>query len=54
MQDEMETRGFSGAPVVSAKGEVIGMVLGHGTLNGQSCVLLNPIAAIRKRLAAYL
>ncbi len=44
--------GFSGGPVVNAKGEVVGTVIGSAEKFGKKYSLLNPIAAIRSRLKA--
>ena len=45
-------RGFSGGPVVNAKGEVVGTVIGSAEKLGKKYSLLNPIEAIRSRLKA--
>lgn len=45
-------RGFSGGPVVNAKGELVGMVIGSDNKSGKRYSILNPIEAIRRRLKA--
>lgn len=52
MRTPMDLSGFSGAPVVNAQGEIVGMVIGGGE-SGQSglpVALLNPVAAMREKV----
>lgn len=47
----VELTGFSGAPVVNAKGEVVGIVVGGAKLLNYASASLNPIQSIRKYLS---
>jgi hypothetical protein len=52
MRTRVDLSGFSGAPVVNAQGEIVGMVIGGGDSGqgGTSVALLNPVVAMREKL----
>jgi hypothetical protein len=50
MDVPFEVAGFSGAPVVNARGEVVGIVVSGMKLLSYMSVSLNPIASVRQRL----
>jgi tetratricopeptide (TPR) repeat protein len=50
MKDPVPGRGFSGAPVVNAKGEVVGMMLSSSEWLDVSFFVCNPVSAMRARL----
>lgn len=49
-----EGQGFSGGPVVNARGEVIGTTIGSGKSFGRAITYLNPVESIRRRLRTAL
>jgi hypothetical protein len=51
MKTPANLSGFSGAPTVNEKGEIVGIVAGGGYgQDGKPVALLNPVAAIREKL----
>lgn len=51
MKEAVPGRGFSGAPVVNAKGEVVGLMLSSSQWMDVNFFVCNPVSALRARLA---
>ena len=49
-RDDFEVRGFSGAPLINQRGEVVGVLIGSGA--GVRIGLANPVSNIRRLLSA--
>jgi hypothetical protein len=51
LQSPLDLSGFSGAPAVNEKGEIVGIVIGGGSgREGKPVALLNPVNDVRKKL----
>jgi hypothetical protein len=50
----LDLTGTAGAPLVNAAGDVVGMALGGGVMDGELIGLANPLPAIKKRVEAGL
>jgi S1-C subfamily serine protease len=48
MSAKVEMSGFSGAPLVNTKGEVVGILTGSADLDGKNYVVATPIREIQK------
>jgi hypothetical protein len=54
LRARFEPRGFSGGPVVNAQGQIVGIVIGGGEIDGRNIALVNPAKAIRERMGSLL
>jgi hypothetical protein len=50
LKDTLPLRAFSGAPVVNARGEIVGLLLSSNELFNMSFFVCNPVSALRARL----